>query len=1381
NIAAAIGARAGTSAVVVEAAHVESIEIAPLDAEVPAGRTQQFNAIAVYSDGSRRDATLTVQWASSNPAVATIDSAGADRGLATGVAAGMTTITAAMGEVVSEAATLVVVAPDLAAVRIEPAEARIIIGETFSLTALAEYSDGSLQDVTEQVTWTSLDEGVARVSNQPGTRGEVSAIQLGVTDVRATLEGVLSAPTRVTVLPVPNRAPTVQIGCPDGGREGEPLDFSAAGSVDPDGQIVRFLWNFGDAPPLDVGRQVDISHTFAVSGLITVELTAEDDNGAQATARCEVLVQSANAPVVRFIRPQGVRQTTQGETIDVLVDARPGPGRAITGVSLLLDAEEVATAANPPYEMAFDVPLAAATGASLRLLARAVDDRGDAAVSEVVLLNVVNALPVPNFVAVPVDLRRVTVDASGVNDDTTAAADLEVRWDWEDDGTYDTAFSVDKQASHDYPAEGEYTIRMQVRDNVGQLASATRTVRFTDRQVVAGDIESQVWAGTIIITGDVRLLPGNTLTIVAGTQVQFTHVDQNNDNIGDYDLTISGTLRVEGEADAPVLFTVFGEDDRAPNAWNRIILNGDRPSTISHAIVEYAQTGIEIRDGSQLDNVVVQNSGNTNIYVNGGNGATLTDVTSLNAGTSGLQVRANAANFTATRFTVSEATRQGIDSNGNNQLRFNDLTVRDSGLEGIRMVNGTLRIDQGLIERSGGPGIYADDIAATLSDLLVRDNAGDGLLLRGATSGTLTHSNIVGNTGPGVTAIQLLGRDPTISINRNNIHSNATAGSVRYYSVSTNISATDNRTDGISVTSNAYNVPAGSTLLSLQVSFSRTAPQATGEVIDAQRNARIAGAFANNTTTEVAVPDARQIATRTNVTTCCGEAVTTVRRVDLREANAEAQLVVSRLSGTVNARENYLGVYPDILRAVAFSSPTAVDIQGFVGVPFDDQWDTGPYYGGPLAGDVIWQGIVHVSGDVTVPAGATLTVAPGTQVLVAPVDQENNRIGDYGIYATGAMVVDGTEDEPVVFQSNSPDGAPSDWERLRVSGANSAVRHAQIFDAHVGLDTQGAALSVTDTLLRGNNVGMEVRGGQPVLERLMVRDSNATGISFVTDGTLRQTRVVDSGTDGVLISANNTTLEDVLVTGSGREGIIVRGTGVTLSYVESTDNAEVGIHIEGTAGTPGGTVDHCSVTFNGGAGILVRSTGDTHPQATISNCNVFGNANREGGIGAPVYSSVALNLSATDNRTDGISVSSNVYRAANPSYEAQVTFSRTAPQANGVLRNSDNNANIASLSGNGTSWANTGGARNMLTIANVTTCCGEATMTLRNLRMVVVGQPQIELTVGVFSANRVNARGNFWGVFPNVQDRIREAQVGSTDFSGFVPAAIQGVGPRALP
>jgi hypothetical protein len=53
---------------------------------------------------------------------------------------------------------------------------------------------------------------------------------------------------------------------------------------------------------------------------------------------------------------------------------------------------------------------------------------------------------------------------------------LEVRWDWEDDGTYDTDWSTEKTASHQYVTPGTKTIRLEVKDTGGLTDDATATV-----------------------------------------------------------------------------------------------------------------------------------------------------------------------------------------------------------------------------------------------------------------------------------------------------------------------------------------------------------------------------------------------------------------------------------------------------------------------------------------------------------------------------------------------------------------------------------------------------------------------------------------------------------------------------------------------------------------------------------------------------------------------------------------------------------------------------------------------------------------------------------------------------------------------------------------
>jgi uncharacterized repeat protein (TIGR03803 family) len=80
-----------------------SIAVAPVDSLLAAGASEQFIAYGSYSDGSVQNVTSLVTWKSSKTDVATIVSGG----LATGVAAGTTRITARSGKVYGSASLTV--------------------------------------------------------------------------------------------------------------------------------------------------------------------------------------------------------------------------------------------------------------------------------------------------------------------------------------------------------------------------------------------------------------------------------------------------------------------------------------------------------------------------------------------------------------------------------------------------------------------------------------------------------------------------------------------------------------------------------------------------------------------------------------------------------------------------------------------------------------------------------------------------------------------------------------------------------------------------------------------------------------------------------------------------------------------------------------------------------------------------------------------------------------------------------------------------------------------------------------------------------------------------------------------------------------------------
>jgi len=72
---------------------------------------------------------------------------------------------------------------------------------------------------------------------------------------------------------------------------------------------------------------------------------------------------------------------------------------------------------------------------------------------------------------------------------------------------------------------------------------------------------------------------------------------------------------------------------------------------------------------------------------------------------------------------------------------------------------------------------------------------------------------------------------------------------------------------------------------------------------------------------------------------------------------------------------------------------------------------------GTLAGDSVWSGIIHVTGDVVVPAGRTLTIQPGTLVLIEGVSSGS---GGADIDVFGTIKALGTAESPVTFTAFDP-------------------------------------------------------------------------------------------------------------------------------------------------------------------------------------------------------------------------------------------------------------------------------------------------------------------------------------------------------------------------
>jgi tetratricopeptide (TPR) repeat protein len=100
---------------------------------------------------------------------------------------------------------------------------------------------------------------------------------------------------------------------------GKMINFSASTSEDPDGEIVSYLWDFGDNSAADYNKTV--LHSYRDGGTKTVWLSVKDDDGAKSNISKEIFIN--RLPTARFsIDP---RQPKKGELVSFDASASSDP------------------------------------------------------------------------------------------------------------------------------------------------------------------------------------------------------------------------------------------------------------------------------------------------------------------------------------------------------------------------------------------------------------------------------------------------------------------------------------------------------------------------------------------------------------------------------------------------------------------------------------------------------------------------------------------------------------------------------------------------------------------------------------------------------------------------------------------------------------------------------------------------------------------------------------------------------------------------------------------------------------------------------------------------------------------------------------------------
>lgn len=150
HIHASFGSKRGSATMTVGSATLSSIEIAPINSNLPLGKKQQLVATGIYSDNSNKDISSLVTWDILDNTIATIQ----PKGVVETVSTGSTTVLASIGSSVGST-TLNVVPASLVSISVSSVNSSKAKGLKENFIATGIFSDNSSLDITNQVTWSS--------------------------------------------------------------------------------------------------------------------------------------------------------------------------------------------------------------------------------------------------------------------------------------------------------------------------------------------------------------------------------------------------------------------------------------------------------------------------------------------------------------------------------------------------------------------------------------------------------------------------------------------------------------------------------------------------------------------------------------------------------------------------------------------------------------------------------------------------------------------------------------------------------------------------------------------------------------------------------------------------------------------------------------------------------------------------------------------------------------------------------------------------------------------------------------------------------------------------------------------------------------------------
>ncbi len=267
-------------------------------------------------------------------------------------------------------------------------------------------------------------------------------------------------------------------------------------------RIISWSWNFGDGGNSILGNS---THIYQENGTYNVTLTVVELDGSSASCYRLVSVADTSPIIISFRTTDGGSTYAEDQMVTFEVTAVPGFDPLIVKYQWDLNFSGSFTV-TPLNSLVNHASYQYAKSGEYEVSVRVWDHDSYREATQQLVISITDPWPTASFNFHNVSSGTIQLDASGSSDNPSDVDKLLFSWNF-DDGSGYSAWNDTLIFNHHFSLDGEYTVKLKVKDDSNNINETTRTIlidRIAPEVVLSGESTSFLVGEAIQVSVTVR-------------------------------------------------------------------------------------------------------------------------------------------------------------------------------------------------------------------------------------------------------------------------------------------------------------------------------------------------------------------------------------------------------------------------------------------------------------------------------------------------------------------------------------------------------------------------------------------------------------------------------------------------------------------------------------------------------------------------------------------------------------------------------------------------------------------------------------------------------------------------------------------------------------